>query len=192
MGLTFYYEGKLRDPQRIDELKKEVQEICISMKWPYQLWPMKHLKKSDESKEGHHDLYDLKGISLTPENCEPLFLTFLPDGRLISPVFFMFSKGKKPEQSDFHLFTKTQYAGVQTHLALMKLLIHLKEKYFEELNVIDEGKYWETKDENILQNQFGLYGEALDKLAEVLLTIDSTPGESGKSIADKIEKGLKK
>jgi hypothetical protein len=192
MGLAFYYEGKLRDPHQTDDLKKEVKDICISMNWPYQLWPLEPSNKSDIKNLHHPNIYDLRGISFTPENCETVWLTFLPDGRLISPVYFIFSNAKKPEGLDFYLFTKTQYAGVTTHLAIMKLLIYLDKNYFEELKVTDEGKYWETRDESILQKQFKIYNDLMDIVSDALSNIKISPGESAESIADKIENRLNK
>lgn len=191
MGLTFYYKGKLRDINRIDELKKEVQDICISMNWPYQLWPLKSLKKTKTENQSHPTIYDLRGISLTPENCETLSLTFLPDGRLISPVYFTHSEGKKPRGLDFYLFVKTQFAGADTHLALMKLMIHLQQKYFEKLEVQDEGRYWETRDEKVLRLSFHQYEELFKKVADALSGIESDPDETPEVIADKIEQRLK-
>ena len=191
MGLTFYYEGILRNTDQIDELKKEVQDICINMNWPYQLWPLELLKKAEPKNQSHPNIHDLRGISITPENCETLFLTFLADGRLISPVYFTYSKGKKPEESDYYLFVKTQFAGADTHLALMKLMIHLQQKYFAKLEVQDEGRYWETRDENILRQSFHTYEVLFEKVANALSQIESDPDESPDSIADKIEQRLK-
>ena len=48
-------------------------------------------------------------------------------------------------------FCKTQYAEefVQCHLLIIKLLDILKEKGFE-VEVVDEGGYWETRDMKVL------------------------------------------
>jgi len=191
MGLTFYYEGKLLNTNQIDELKKEVLDICISLDWPYQLWPLEALKKLEPNNQTHPNIHDLRGISVTPENCDTLFLTFLPDGRLFSPVYFTYSKGKKPEESDYYLFVKTQFAGADTHLALMKLLIHLEQKYFAKLEVQDDGRYWETRDEKALRQSFHVYEELFEKVTAALSGIESDPDETPESIAGKIERRLK-
>jgi len=191
MGLTFYYKGKLRNPQQVDQLIHEVRDISISMKWEYQVWPLQAFTEKQIIPEKHPNIYDLRGISVTPENCETLSLTFLPDGRLISPVYFVLEKDKKPSGNDFLLFTKTQFAGVDTHLALMKLLIYLQQKYFETLHVEDEGRYWETRDEKILRETFQRYEVLIDTVADALEGIQSGPDETPESIADKIERVLK-
>jgi len=40
-------------------------------------------------------------------------------------------------------FTKTQFAGVQTHVKVLELLKALN-PFFRYLKVVDEGEYWET------------------------------------------------
>jgi hypothetical protein len=40
-------------------------------------------------------------------------------------------------------FTKTQFAGAQVHMKILELLKSLK-PLFRDLNVEDEGEYWET------------------------------------------------
>ncbi len=46
-------------------------------------------------------------------------------------------------------FTKTQFAGVQTHLSVLELLKAI-EPFFQNLKVEDEGEYWETEDIQLL------------------------------------------
>jgi hypothetical protein len=192
MGLTFYYKGKLRNPQQADEIIQEVRDISISMTWEYQVWPLKSFSEKEIIlNENHPNIYDIKGISVTPKNCESLFLTFLPDGTLISPVYFVLEKDKKPRGSDFLLHTKTQFAGVETHLALMKLLIYLQQKYFAKLHVEDEGRYWETRDEKILRATFHRYEELFETVVNALSGIKPSPDDTPDTIADKIERVLK-
>lgn len=53
--------------------------------------------------------------------------------------------------------TKTQFAWPDAHIAVVKLLRYLKEKYFSVFKLSDEGMYWETMDEKILLSQFAKY-----------------------------------
>ena len=76
MGLSIHYYGTIKDTDRIDELITEVADICESLSW-----------KCHIIKEPNAD--QLNGICFYPEKCEPIFLTFLPGGRMCSPVNLM-------------------------------------------------------------------------------------------------------
>ena len=106
-------------------------------------------------------LPEVKGIVISPENCEPICLTFLKDGRLCAPFYPPIEIDGFP-----HVFTKTQYAGIEVHLDFLKLLKALNRKYFSELKVDDEGEYWETEDEEHLSKRFGNDNFLMDKLEE--------------------------
>jgi len=49
--------------------------------------------------------------------------------------------------SDFlyMLFTKTQYAGKETHKLIINMLRYISQKYFSAFNVKDDSLYWENK-----------------------------------------------
>lgn len=47
-------------------------------------------------------------------------------------------------------FVKTQFSGKETHVKVIGLFKKI-EKKFSSLEIIDEGEYWETGDENILR-----------------------------------------
>jgi hypothetical protein len=174
MGLTFHYSGRIRQYEKIDEMVDEVEDICKSLAWEY------HIISDDK----------LKGIVLTPENSEPLSLTFVPDGRLCSIISVMVNEPDDPFY--YTAFTKTQFAGPDTHIALLKLLCYLSDKYFSEIEVNDEGLYWDTLDRRILLEQFAKYNYALDAVAGVISGMNAEPGESPQSSADRIEETLKK
>jgi hypothetical protein len=88
--------------------------------------------------------------------------------------------------------TKTQYAGPDAHIAVIKLLRYLKVKYFSAFELNDEGMYWETMDEKVLLGQFAKYEFLLNAVADALSEMKAVPGETAASLADKIEKMLKK
>lgn len=87
--------------------------------------------------------------------------------------------------------TKTQYAGEDAHIAIIKLLKHLSKKYLKEFALYDEGYYWETGDENILRKQFQNYQAAVDTFCEALKDFKSGTGETSESLADRLERFLK-
>ena len=182
MGLSIHYSGAIRNMILLDELMTETSDICESLGWKYHLL------------DGHND-DKLKGIILSPEKSEPIMFTFLPDGRLCSFVNLMHKDMYDGVQFDKELMytssTKTQFAGYDAHIAIIKLLRYLKDKYFSSFHLQDEGLYWETNDEKVLQEQFTRYSIALKTVSEVLSGMQKIPDESADSLADRIEKVLR-
>ena len=170
MGLSIHYNGIIKDGSLIPKLVDEVKDICNSLQWKYHLF----------------DDVLVKGICFSPPECEPLFFTFSKSGVLCSPVLL---------QYDIHPATtisvKTQFAGMDVHKAVIKLLKHLKANYFSEFELSDEGYYWETGDETILKKRFREYEFLLDTVCEALQDLISMPGETAETLADRLERFLK-
>jgi hypothetical protein len=181
MGLSIHYSGNIRRAL-INDLTTETADICQSLNWKYNIIT----ESGDES---------FNGIVFSPENCEPVFLTFLPNGKMCSPINlenkdFYAANGFDPDLI-YTTSTKTQFAGPDTHIALLKLLRYLKEKYFENFELDDEGYYWNTNDQNILFQRFSHYNILLNAVSDALSNIKTIPGESPVSLTERIEKVLK-
>ncbi len=165
MGLTVHYRGRIREYALVDELITEVASFAKNINWRYHLLtpgintPLKSVNQEDPE-----PLPTVKGIILSPDKCEPIILTFLNDGRICSPFF----PPMEAEDGLPYMWTKTQYAGVDVHRSFVNLLRQLKEKYFSELIVVDEGQYWETNDEDVLLSQFQKYNLIVESLADAL------------------------
>ena len=133
MGLSIHYSGTIKDTALIDELIAEVADICQSLNWTFHV-----------IKEPNPD--QLNGICFSPEKCEPVFLTFLAGRRICSPVNLMNRDIYEINELDAELIyttsTKTQFAGPDAHIAVIKLLRYLKEKYFSAFELSDEGMLW--------------------------------------------------
>jgi hypothetical protein len=65
---------------------------------------------------------------------------------MCNPILYSYvmkEEGKGiPAEAEQWLFTKTQYAGVETHMAMIRLIRYLDEKYFERFELHDESQYW--------------------------------------------------
>jgi hypothetical protein len=88
---------------------------------------------------------------------------------------------------------KTQFAPAEVHAGIVKLLRHLKKKYFPDLEVSDEGGYWETGDLDALREKQALLNEKMDLLASELGKVPA--GERSRSpeeLADLIEDILRR
>ena len=82
---------------------------------------------------------------------------------------------------------KTQFAGQDAHITLLKFLRHLEAKYFTDFFLVDEGGYWETNDEAVLKIQFEKYEFILDAVCDALKDVPKIQGESATSLADRLE-----
>jgi hypothetical protein len=122
MGLTIHYKGALKEAAQIEPLAAEVMDIAEVMNWSFY--------------RISHPSFD--GIMLIPEGCEPVQLTFDADGKLVSGIALM--HGLQPGE---YIFTKTQYAGMEVHKAIVRLLRYLEGRYFESFEMVDDGGYWE-------------------------------------------------
>ena len=181
MGLTIHYSGKLRNPDSLTELIKEAIDISESMHWPYELI------------DPEPDI-PVSGILVAPEGSEPLWLTFHHEGFMCNPMLFEYVRkveGKDiPADAEQWLFTKTQFAGVEAHIAMIKFLRYLSGKYFDRFDLHDESRYWETGDEAQCRQIFGKYDQMMSMVGDALDDMNIDPGESQESVIAKIEKML--
>lgn len=69
-------------------------------------------------------------------------------------------------------FVKTQFAPPDIHISIVKLLRFLQKKYIPDLQVIDEGEYWETGDRDLLIEKMRFLQNKLDQVEQALSTIN--------------------
>ena len=179
MGLSIHYSGYILDKKMLDPLIEEVTDICKTLNWST------HTFDDDE----------IKGVSFAPEGSEGIYLTFNKDGRALSPINILakdiYDDKLVPKELMFTANTKTQYAGADAHITIIKLLKYLSNKYLKDFTLTDEGYYWETGDEKILLKQFERYNAAIITFSETLKSLHAVPGEMPESLVDRIERLLK-
>jgi hypothetical protein len=179
MGLSIHFNGTLLTPSLITPLSTEVLDLCNSLAWESQLFQTKALN----------------GIAFTPPKCEPVFLTFTNEGRLLSPLQTEMEEPYKKAGLDASMIywcsVKTQYAGIAIHKVIIELFRYLSRTYFKDFELKDEGLYWETNDEAVLQAQFDAYELALQTVTDALTGMQRQTGESTSDLAARIETVLK-
>ena len=89
------------------------------------------------------------------------------------------------------LSVKTQFSGSSVHKLIIHLLKHLSKKYFQEFEVIDEGHYWETEDEKLLEETFKKYNDLLDSVGSALQNIPMASDETFEQYFSRILKIIK-
>ena len=182
MGLSFHFKGKIKSIKLLKPLIAEVKDICESLGWKYQVREAKTKKQIN----GKWMPENLSGISVSPSECEPVSLTFLPNGKLCSFVNLLSQDAYEKKKWIYYNSTKTQFAGPDVHIAIVKLLKYLEKKYLDALDVTDEGNYWETMDEKILMKQFAEYNFYFDAVEKDLNKMPAVPGETVDSLARRI------
>lgn len=179
MGLSIHYSGNIKSMEMIDPLIEEVSDISKIMGWEFHVF-------NDE---------DIKGVSFAPKKSEPVFLTFNPDGKILSAFNIIckdiYDDVTLKKERIFNTSTKTQFAGMDAHIAIIDFLKHLSNKYLKDFTLFDEGNYWETGDKQILSKQFSKYEVALDLFCESLSEMSQIPGENAESLADRLERILR-
>ena len=190
MGLSIHYSGSIKDLTLIDPLIIEAADICKSMGWSYHIWkqndftPVKHI--IDFLPE------HLNGITFTIEGCESLSLCFLPNKKMSSLVNLL-TKGAYPKaEMIYSVSVKTQFAGPDIHITIIKFLRYISNKYLADFNLVDEGLYWESNDEQKLLHQFERYDFILNEVANTISNMKTIPGENPISLAERLESVLER
>ena len=170
MGLTIHYSGTIKDIRHVPGFVEELTDIADSMGWMTQ--PI----NADET-DPH-----FRGVIVNPKgDCEPLCFIFDRDGRL-RPLMDLLSEPAEPTQYSFGTATKTQFADSETHVWIVGLLRYLKKHHIPDLEVSDEGDYWETGDLRNLREKKQFLQGMIDRLSDAVS--DAEPLPDNASIED--------
>lgn len=180
MGVTIHYKGKLNAVELTEPFLEEARDIAESMDWPYTL-----INRKNE------DITPVRGLFIRPHP-KSEFLTFSVDDKGCLRNTLMLEHLDNGDSYTWYNHIKTQFAPLEVHVAVIKLLRYLKQKYIGDLEVLDEGMYWQTNDISILHEKIKILNEAMDQLEGILKSIPKEPGDDAESIADKIERIIKK
>jgi len=196
MGLTIHYSGEFKRGASLSSMMEEVKDIAEVYDWKYHIHNDTFTEEALGKKDYSQEIY---GISFTPTKCETVTLGFLSNGKMSSAMnleIFGKKEDKPEEEYLYMLFVKTQFAGIEIHKLIIHLFKYLSAKYFTNFKVIDEGQYWETGDEKILQETFALYIELLDNFSFAFETYPKKNNEAFEvyfaRLIDEIQKGRKK
>jgi len=146
---------------------------------------LQNLAKRDAvmSKMGVTTLQMLEAEDWVTEKTETGRKTYRSELKPATLISFKLWAGEGCETTEFNFklkdnkwicrsFTKTQYATefVKCHLLVIRALEYLKDNGFQ-VNVSDEGGYWETKDLKVLAKNLNEYTSALLSISEQMKEI---------------------
>jgi hypothetical protein len=178
MGLSIHYNGKFSEEACLSQMITEIRDIAEICKWDYKVYNKQFPEENNGCMEHDGELY---GISVTPPKCETVSFCFLSNRRMSGNTQLIFWGGadKKPESDYLYVLSvKTQFAGIEAHKIIIQLFRHLEKKgYFEDFSLDDEGSYWETGDEKLLEEKFKTYTDLLDNFSLAIETIPAKKDE---------------
>ena len=179
MGLSIHYSGSFKQGESLSAMIEEVRDVAEVYNWKYTIFE-ENFREEAFGKEAYSE--EVFGICFTPSDCETVSLTFLSNGKMFG-VFNIAALSDPTLDNDFlHMvFVKTQYAGIEIHKLLIHLFKHISKKYFTNFELIDEGQYWETGNEKLLEEMFQRYTDMIESFSSAL---DSFPRLDGESFED--------
>jgi len=135
----------------------------------------------------------LKGVQIKPSpEGESLSFFFDREGALRSPMntVLILEGTLKPEHAWMSI--KTQFLSPEIHTWIIGLLKYLKKRYISNLEVSDEGMYWETGNIDVLRNKMGLIDAKIECISGELSVsrFGDVSNLSAAQIALKIERLL--
>jgi hypothetical protein len=190
MGISIHYRGKIDKIETIATLADELEDFAQTLGWRTQHWkedfstPNTAKISHERGKIGVVGHAPLQGISLfLHKECEPLWLTFEPNGYLIdAAAMAMVTEGELKLKKSWRS-TKTQFAPIEVHIGIVKLLKYVKRRYISNLAVHDEGGYWESGNVIELERRFNSINHALNIL-QTLLSANHSELSGAKSLED--------
>ncbi len=196
VGVTIHYRGRLNEVGQLARLCDEMADIARAMGWEtrrldddWERPPDARLRFTAKGAQidGH---LGLKGILLRPDvDAESLSFFFDRERNLRSmmDVVLIVEGTLKPEEA--WVSVKTQFASPEVHAWIVGLLKYVKKRYISDLQVSDEGQYWETGDIRILRERMEFIGKKIDQLSARLSSarLGDISGLSAEEIALRIE-----
>jgi hypothetical protein len=146
VGVTIHFEGRLKSPAALAALESDVRAFAKESGWLTKpISESNALLKRVVNEQNDDYVGPTRGIEVQPHpNSEPLR--------------FEFDRGLFVQE-----YCKTQFAGATTHVRIVELL-HRVVHHFEDLHVEDEGEFWETQDEVLLERHIDKVNGLIDEM----------------------------
>jgi hypothetical protein len=186
MGLSIHYSGRIADKSKLHQLIEELEEIAHIHEWDCHVFE-REFPQGDYSEDEHDD--NLYGILFSPPKCEPVSITFLSNERMCGPMQLMHWGNSSDEKEQRYLYlisTKTQYAGVEIHKMVIGIFRYLHKQYLTDFELIDEGEYWETNDEELLKRNFKKSTDLINSVASALKNNQRNIGENIEAYIERV------
>jgi hypothetical protein len=193
MGISIHYQGRLDRLDMVIPLCDAVTGIAQTMDWPVLVIDDDWGNPPDATVNGGVLLghLGLKGVQVTPHaGSESLALFFDRDGYLRSPMTMVLILNGTLSPETAWISIKIQFSSPDTHVWVIALLRYLKAKYIPNLEVSDEGGYWDTEDRKALERKMFFINSKIKQFSSAIssLPVDTLKDLSADEIATRIEK----
>lgn len=159
MGVTVHYRGQFADLDRVEDFEDRVLDLVLDLSGKAEVW--RSTADNDPSRMVRGLL-----VNLEPGQ-ETLSLLVSPEGWLITPFQIEEAEqGELPEPP--WCFCKTQFGSVTGHVAVVELLAAIRKEFMPQLEVSDEGGYWETRDAQELARKKSFLDRAITEFSSGL------------------------
>ncbi len=138
---------------------------------------------------------EVKGVILMMHPaCEPISFLFDRGGRLRDLMGLLSVPDVMPVPETPFVSVKTQFAPVEVHITIIKLLQYFKKRYVSDMEVLDEGEFWETGDERRLREKIAFLDRKIAAAADALSSADiaGAAAPSPRRMADVVEDILRR
>jgi hypothetical protein len=159
MGVTIHYRGRLADLTRIEDFEDRLVDFALEIGGMARIWRT----WADDNPERM-----VRGVILDlAQGQESTSLLLSPEGWLIGLTDIKDAEDGRVVEPPW-CFVKTQFGPVEGHVALIEMLRALKREFLPDLEVSDDGGYWEKRDLAELVRLRALTQEGIDGLADGL------------------------
>jgi len=181
MGITIHYRGTIDDLNCVEELEDRVIDLVFALGGKPTVW--RSWSDTDQTRV-------LRGlmVAMAPGQ-ETLSLVISPEGHL-TPLFDMKEAEETPFAEPPYCFCKTQFGSLQGHIAVVHLLDAIRQNFCSDLEISDEGEYFETRDAKRLAAKMQFLDSAIKSMADGLRQhgLNDEAAEDPNIIASRIER----
>ncbi len=159
MGITLFYRGRLADLTRIEDFEDRVVHLALELGGLAQIW---------RSQSDTVPSRVVRGVILDlAPGMETVSLLVAPEGWLIGLMEVEDAENAQLTEPPW-CFAKTQFGPLEGHVALVEMFTALERTFLPDLEVRDEGGYWETRNLAELMRLRTVVTEATNALQEGL------------------------
>lgn len=136
MGITVHYRGSIEDPDRVEDLEDRVVDCGLQVGSFVRIW------RSFVSGECAGFLRGVL-LDLAPGQ-ETTSLLLSPEGFLVPHWEIEVTERDRRSEPPW-CFVQTHFGSMEGHVQLIELLAAIKDEFLPNLEIIDEGGYWPTR-----------------------------------------------
>jgi hypothetical protein len=137
MGITIAYRGRLADLTRVEDFEDRLLDLALEVGGLAQIW---RSHADDDPRRMVRGVL----LNLAPGQ-EPTSLLVSPEGWLLGLTDIEDAERGRLTEPPW-CFVKTQFGPLEGHVALVEVLTALRREFLPDLEVSDEGGYWQTRD----------------------------------------------